>query len=249
MIQERIDARNATPPCIGIVDISPRWIRLVRDLMRGAGYKILTGTDGLRALSMVEKDNPNLLILGGEALPGMDTYGVVARIREFSSLPVMVVGYNNDEDHIAGILQGGADRYLVKGEFGDELLVASARALLRRANLEERPRQPTIITNGELRINLPLHEVRLGGERVHLTRREFQLLACLGVNLDRTVPLEDIMRLVWGHDEKPYRSVYVYVNRLRYKLEENLETPRYIVARQGVGYLMPDLSHPQNDKG
>lgn len=219
------------------------------ELSAVVGYRVVTASDGLSALNLVTEHNPDLLLLS-DPLPVMDTYSVVTRIREFSSVPIMVLSSHPDGDHAAYMLEAGVDDYLVRGKFGDEELVARAGALLRRVYvypgqyLSGKRRLP-ILTNGELTIDQSQRLVMLSGEEVPLTQVEYRLLACLARNVGKTMFYEDIRSEVWGSGLEYYtwrsdgkRMVCVNMARLRAKLGENSLDPRLIVTYPGIGYMM-----------
>jgi DNA-binding response OmpR family regulator len=232
---------------VGVVDDDPKIIRLVKGQLEKDGYKVLTAADGPGAVDLVESNTLDLLVLD-VVLPGMDGCDVLRRIREFSSLPViMVTGTRKDESDIVRALESGADDYLGK-PLNERELLARVHAVLRRARFGPDDRRSAVFTNGELTIDYAQHAVRLEGRELPLTPTEYRLLACLAQNLGRTLLQEDILLKVWGTGyEGEAHLLRVNVARLRGKLGEDANEARFVVTRPGVGYMMPQLSDGAGD--
>ncbi|MEK7617359.1 MAG: response regulator transcription factor [Patescibacteria group bacterium] len=246
MIESQTDTTQITP-LIGIVDSNPRQLKKTTLIVKEAGYRIATASDGLAALNLVAERDPDLLILG-DPLDKLSTQGLVTRMREFTSLPVIVLGYSDDEDYQAGILNGGADNYSVKGEVSDRELSARIGALLRRANMGPDQKQQAISTNGELAIDFGQHLVKLEDREIPLTPTEYEILALLARNMGKTVLQEDIGLEVWGSGLEYYTTfsdgehmLRINVDRIRKKLGENFYNPHFIITQLGVGYMMPKV--------
>lgn len=237
---------------IGIVDQDPRFVRRMNNIFKGpGGYRTITTLPiGDEVLNLVSADNPDLLILG-EPLLGRDTFDVVTRIRAFSSVPIMVLS-SLDENHGVGMLEAGADYYLVKGKFGDKELVARAGALLRKVPKDRSPIINPIINNGEFTIDQTQHLVTLRGEEVPLTPIEYRLFVCLARNMGETILQEDIGSEIWGSGLEYYAGssdgghmLQVNMARLRAKLGEDSKNPHFIITYPGRGYMMLDLDHEE----
>jgi DNA-binding response OmpR family regulator len=233
---------------IGVVDDDPKIIRLVKNQMEKDGYRVSTASDGQGAVDLVESTDLDLLVLD-VVLPGMDGCEVLKRIREFSSLPViMVTGTRRDEADIVRALESGADDYLTK-PLNERELVARVHAVLRRARFNPDDRRAAVFVNGELSIDYAQHAVQLGGQDLPLTPTEYRLLACLAQNLGKTLLQEDILLKVWGSGyEGEAHLLRVNVARLRGKLGEDANNPRYVVTRPGVGYMMPPVTEDAGER-
>ncbi len=231
------------PPCIEVADDDPKLIRLVRRNLEQASYRVVTATDGLAAIALVESEEPDLLLLD-LVMPGMDGCEVLTRLREFTWLPVIILSAKDDEADIVRGLEAGADDYVTK-PFAPRELLARVQAVLRRASFGSEEHQPVVMTNGDLVIDYGQHLVKLQGKEIALTPTEYRLLAGLGQNVGRTLTQEDILLRVWGTGyEEEAHLLRVNVARLRAKLGENANSTRYIVTRPGVGYTMPRHEEP-----
>lgn len=216
-----------------VVDDEPRMRRFVRMNLDLEGYEVLEADNGLMALQKVRDDMPDLVLLD-VAMPEMDGFETLERIREVSAVPVIMLTVKNDEaDRIRG-LDLGADDYVTK-PFAMEELLARARATLRRATPEE-PRLP-VLRYGGLEIDLVRRLVVLDDEPVHLTPTEYSLLEALVSNPGKLLTHQWLLRRVWGQGygtETTY--LRTYVRALRKKLGDDAAAPDLIVTEPGVGY-------------
>ncbi len=182
--------------------------------LRARGFEVLEASNGLEALALWEREDPHLLILD-IMMPRMDGLEVSRRVREHSSVPIIVLTALDSESDKVTALDLGADDYLTK-PFGVEELLARVRAVLRRTQSEAMPPTGGIKHFGDLEIDLSGHIVRLRGVEVRLSPIEF---------------------CIWGPEyggEAEY--LRVYINRLRQKLEPDPTNPRYLLTEPGVGY-------------
>lgn len=217
--------------------------RLVRSHLEKDGFRVVTATDGPSAMDLVESQPLDLLLLD-IGLPGFDGCEVLRRIREFSSLPVVMVTARDEEMDIVRGLESGADDYLTKPIREKELL-ARIHAVLRRARFGPEDLRGALFTNGNLVIDYAQHVVKLDGREIALTPTEYRLLACLAQHAGRTLLQEDILIKVWGGGyEGEAHLLRVNVARLRGKLGEDANTARFVVTRPGVGYMMPQTTEP-----
>jgi DNA-binding response OmpR family regulator len=179
---------------------------------------------------------PDLMLLD-IGLPGFDGLEVCRRVRDFSSLPIIILTAKAAEaDKVAG-LDAGADDYLAK-PFGPPELLARVRAALRRARLAEVPASPPVLHHADLSIDYTRCEVRRGGEMVALTPTEYRLLAHLAQRAGRVVLPDELLAAVWGPEYRDENQhVRLYVSRLRRKLEPDPDHPRYILTKPGIGYV------------
>ncbi len=217
-----------------VVDDEPRYLRLVSYNMEAAGYEVMTAADGEEALALVAGQDPDLLILDVR-LPGIDGFEVCARVREFSTVPIiMLTAKGEQRDKVTGLRQG-ADDYITK-PFGAGELVARVEAVLRRSRTTG-PATPATVTVGELSIDFSRRRVTIRGRPVELSATEYRLLQCLALDAGRVVVQEEIQERVWGPEYREhYEGLRVYVRRLRQKIEKDPGNPEYIVTWPRVGY-------------
>ncbi|WP_069805952.1 response regulator [Thermogemmatispora onikobensis] len=206
--------------------------------LRVRGFEVLEASTGLEALALFERERPHLLILD-LMMPRLDGLEVCQRVREQSTVPIIVLTALDAERDKVAALDLGADDYLTK-PFGVEELLARVRAVLRRAQWEsETAIQPALGMRrfGEIEIDLARRIVRRGGEEVRLSPTEFALLEQLVTQAGKVLTHRWLLQRVWGPEyggEVEY--LRVYLNRLRQKLEPDPAHPRYFLTEPGVGY-------------
>jgi len=197
--------------------------------------EVIGGADGETALDLIEQQHPDVVLLD-IAMPGMDGFETLRRIREFSDVPVIMLTARDDVlDKVKG-LELGADDYVTK-PFDHLELLARVKALLRRLDMPQPTSRAPSFRSGDLEVDFAAQEVRLRGEPVPLTATEYKLLYHLVRNAGRVLRHETLLAKVWGReyvDEVDY--LRVYVRRLRRKLEEDPERPRHILTERGLGY-------------
>ncbi|GER78021.1 MAG: response regulator transcription factor [Anaerolineales bacterium] len=221
-----------------IVDDEPRYLRLLEANLRTEGYEVVTAQDGQQALD-VFSSQPIDLVLLDIMMPRLDGFGATQRIREFSSVPIIILTAKGEEqDRVRG-LDLGADDYLVKPFSATELL-ARVRAVLRRAQRPGDGSQARFFTHENLRIDFARAEVWRGEQDISLSATEYRLLLQFAHNLGKILAPEDLLTSVWGPEYKSDKEIlWVSIARLRQKLEDDPHNPRHIVTRSGLGYLMP----------
>jgi two-component system KDP operon response regulator KdpE len=220
-----------------VVEDEPRVVRLVSEVLNAVGYHVIAAMSGQLAIEMVALEQPDLVLLDILLPQDLDGYEVCRRIREFSSVPVIILTAKAQETDILRGFDAGADDYLTK-PFSAKELLARVRAVLRRAQRPEEMVTATL-TCGELEINFSRHAVKMRGERVSLTRTEYDLLRQLALNANRVMLHQDLLTEVWGaeyRDDIDY--LRAYIRYLRRKLEADPSNPEYILTAQGVGYML-----------
>lgn len=224
-----------------VVDDEPRYVSLVEINLTTDGYQVRTASDGQQAVDSVAEDQPDLLLLD-IMMPVMDGFTACERIREFSSVPIIILTAKGEErDRVRG-LDAGADDYIVK-PFSAQELLARVRAVLRRAEREALDgfHQP-IFQHHELEIDLAKALVSVKGKEIQLTATEYRLLQTLATNMGQVLSAEELLTMVWGPEYKDDKEIlWVCLSRLRQKIEPDPKNPIHIVTRQGIGYLMPPV--------
>ena len=229
-------ARRGEGHAILVVDDDPRMLRLLRLNLERAGYRVATEGDGVAALDRVDLEQPDLILLD-VMMPAMDGFTFLARLREFSAVPVILLTAKGEErDKVQG-LDLGADDYLTK-PFGPAELLARVRAVLRR---KAQPAEvtPSILAIGDLTIDLARRRVVRQGEEIRLTPTEYKLLRELATNRGKVLLHGELLARVWGpeyRDEVDY--LWTYVRYLRQKIEPDPAHPRYLLSEPGVGYVL-----------
>jgi DNA-binding response OmpR family regulator len=221
-----------------IVEDEEAILLALEDDLGAEGYEVATATDGLRALAMAE-DHPYDLIILDIMLPGMDGFEVCKRLRQGGvGTPILMLTAKSQEiDKVLG-LELGADDYVTK-PFSRRELLARVKAILRRRNPPSE--EVEAYSFGDVDVDFNKYRARKAGQPVHLTRLEYDLLRFLIEHKDVVVRRDEILEEVWGDAASVYpRTVDTHVGRLRKKLEDEPEKPRYIVSVRGVGYRFAD---------
>lgn len=219
-----------------IIDDDHTLVDLVRNTLRAERYAVYSAHDGQDGLRVMYEQHPDLVILDIN-MPAMDGWTTCQRIREVSSVPIIMLTARDEPEEIIKGLDLGADDYIIK-PFDINVLKARVRANLRRAAAADVPRTPNVTyADNYLTINLDERRITVGGKPVRLTPTEFNLLAHLVDSAPRVVPYRALLEQVWGFeyiDDIDYLRVYVW--HLRRKLEPDSKNPTYIVNELGVGY-------------
>lgn len=210
--------------------------RFLRAALVTQGYRLFeapTGTDGLVEVATRQ---PDVVILD-LGLPDMDGLEVIRRLREWTSVPIIVLSARGQEHDKVGALDAGADDYVSK-PFGPQELLARIRAAQRRAIGAARPDEAAF-TLGELMVDLARRRVLLAGREVRLTPIEYRLLTTLVRHAGRVLTHRQLLTEVWGpsHVDQPH-YLRVFMGQLRRKLESDPARPRYLLTEPGVGYRL-----------
>ena len=216
-----------------VVDDDVKIVRLVRTYLERAGYRVVEATDGRSALAAITLEMPILVVLD-VMLPEVDGLAVLRAVRRTDRTPVIILSARGlVDDRIAG-LTAGADDYLPK-PFSPAELVLRVERILERS---EPAAVKGPIHHGDLVIDRDRHEVRVGSQLVGLTAIEFRLLVTLLEADGRVLTRDQLLDAVYGQDEAGIldRTVDVHIGRLRDKLGDNAEQPRYVATVRGAGY-------------
>jgi two-component system KDP operon response regulator KdpE len=220
-----------------VVDDAPEVVESVRlgFMLQWREVEVIGASTGETALDLVEQESPDLVLLD-IGLPDLDGYQVLEQIRAFSDVPVVMLTARDDTmDKVKG-LELGADDYITK-PFNHLELLARVKAVLRRLDMPAPKSRAPSFQAGDLEVDFAAQEARLRGQRLDLTPTEYKLLYHLVRNAGRVLPHGTLLAKVWGReyvDEVDY--VRVYVRRLRDKLGDDPERPRYIQTERGLGY-------------
>jgi two-component system KDP operon response regulator KdpE len=218
-----------------VVEDDPNIVDLIRSNLAVRGFDTVVSVDGLRALRLLETEAPDIVLLD-LMLPEVDGFELCRQIRERSAVAIIVVSARGGERDKVTALNVGADDYMTK-PFSIEELLARITATLRRTRPAVAPESaPTVITIGDLTVDLAAQQVTRGGQAVHLTPTEFALLRELAINRGKLLTHAHLLRRVWGHGyETETEYVRVYVRRLRAKLEVDNGAP-IILTQPRAGY-------------
>jgi DNA-binding response OmpR family regulator len=226
-----------------VVDDETRMIGFIRMNLELEGYQVLEAHNGLEALEVIRTQLPDLVLLD-VMMPELDGFETLRMLREFSTIPVIMLTAKGEEDDKVYGLELGADDYVTK-PFGSRELSSRVRAVLRRAEMPAAsPEQAVLKIDDRLSVDFNRREVIVEGEHIKLRPTEYRLLYHLIENAGWTVPHEQLLAKVWGYeyrDETHY--VRLYVNYLREKIEEDPSNPKYILTERGVGYRFFDFKH------
>ena len=223
-----------------IVDDEPTIVEVVGLYLQREGYRVVTATDGAAALTMVEQQRPDLVVLD-LMLPGLNGLEVTRRLRASGALPIIMLTARGEEaDRVVG-LELGADDYVTK-PFSARELVARVKAVLRRTHPEVAPAEPTtssVLAIGGLRLDPAARTVTLDGQPINLTVREFDLLQFLMRHPDQVFTREQLLDQVWGYTfASDMGTVTVHIRRLREKIERDPANPTFLQTVWGVGYKL-----------
>ena len=218
-----------------VVDDEKLLVKGIKFNLENEGYQVECAYDGASAVELARTGNFDLIILD-LMMPEIDGLEACVRIREFSSVPIiMLTARSEDTDKIIGF-ECGADDYITK-PFNILELKARIRALLRRASGTVQAKQQSRITVGGLTLDMEQRVAIRDGETVELTAKEYDLIELLMKNPRRVYSRENLMNVVWGYSYTgDYRTVDVHIRRLREKLERTPAEPEYIMTKWGVGY-------------
>jgi DNA-binding response OmpR family regulator len=226
-----------------VVDDEPRMRRFVRMNLDLEGYEVLEAENGLVALQKVRDDMPDLVLLD-VAMPEMDGFETLERIREVSAVPVIMLTVKNDEaDRIRG-LDLGADDYVTK-PFSPRELLSRIRAVLRRVEPAKGSLEEPLVIDEDLQIDFPRRTVIARGEPIKLRPTEYRLLLHLVENAGWIVPQETLLSKVWGPEYRDDNQLLrLYITYLRKKIEPDPANPKYIMTERGVGYQFMNYKKP-----
>lgn len=222
-----------------IVDDEKAIVDILKFNLKREGYEILEAYDGEEGLKLAMEQKPDLVLLD-VMLPSMPGFDVCKKIREKSNMPIIMLTARTDEiDKVLG-LELGADDYITK-PFGIREVMARVKANLRRNTMETPEKQEegesSILSFGNLKIDIEKYEAIKNGKVLELTLREFELLKFLASQPEKIFSRESLLEKVWGYEYfGDFRTVDVTVRRLREKIEDDASDPKIVMTKRGVGY-------------
>ncbi|MDT7783384.1 MAG: two-component system, OmpR family, operon response regulator KdpE [Pseudonocardiales bacterium] len=217
-----------------VVDDEPQIVRALRINLSARGYEVLTAHDGATALRLAADGKPDVVVLD-LGLPDMDGTDVIAGLRGWTTLPIIVLSARTDSADKVDALDAGADDYVTK-PFGMDELLARLRAAVRRSAVTG-PEDEPIVKTASFTVDLAAKRVLKDDVEVHLTPTEWGLLEVLARNAGKLVAQKQLLRDVWGPAyEKETHYLRVYLAQLRRKLEPEPARPRHLLTEPGMGY-------------
>jgi len=226
-------------PVVLLVEDEAQMRKFVHLALEAQAYRVIEVESGRDALQQAAAYTPDIVLLD-LGLPDMDGLDVVRRLREWSAVPILVISARGREQEKVEALDAGADDYLTK-PFGTAELMARVRVALRHASRSPQDPTSSVVTVGELKIDLMKRLVFVDDREVHLTPIEYKLLATLMNHAGRVMTHKQLLDQVWGpgHSHQ-MQYLRVYMTQLRQKLERNPARPKYLLTEPGVGYRIKE---------
>jgi two-component system KDP operon response regulator KdpE len=225
---------DETQPEVLVIDDEEQIRRLLRGVLGAAGYRVREAADGASGLREAGSQLPDVVILD-LGLPDMPGLEVLRRLREWSQVPILILSVRAQERDKIAVLDAGANDYLTKPFGGGELL-ARLRVLRRRP---AGPLETGVVQFGNVAVEMARRVVTKAGQEVKLTAREYALLRLLVTHRNKVITHRQILRELWGPGtESQTHYVRVYMGRLRDKLEDAPNQPRFLITESGSGYRL-----------
>ena len=218
-----------------VVDDEPQIVRALRINLAARGYEVITAHDGAAALRAAAEVKPDVVVLD-LGLPDIDGTDVIAGLRGWTTVPIIVLSARTDSGDKVEALDAGADDYVTK-PFGMDELLARLRAAVRRSAVGAAGQQDAVVETATFRVDLAAKKVLRDGDEVHLTPTEWGVLEVLVRNKGRLVAQKQLLQEVWGPayaSETHY--LRVYLAQLRRKLEPRPSRPKHLLTEPGMGY-------------
>ena len=200
-------------------------------------YKAISAYTAKDGISCIASNCPDVVLLD-LGLPDMDGIQVIREVREFSSVPILVISARTEESEKVNALDAGADDYITK-PFGTSELLARIRTALRHSQPPSSRGSGSVYRSGDLESDFDKRLVTIGGQEVHLTQIEYKLVSLLALNAGRVLTYDFIINHIWGpYADSNNQILRVNMAHIRRKMEENPADPKYISTEIGVGYRM-----------
>jgi len=217
-----------------VVDDERSIRRYLHAALNAQGYIVYEASDGKGALNLAITDRPDLIILD-LGLPDLDGVEVTRQLREWTTIPIIILSVREQEIDKINALDAGADDYLTKPFSSGELMARMRAALRHSMQLDSEP----VFETNNLKVDLACRQVRVGGEEISLTPTEYDLLRILVQNAGKVLTHHQLLHRVWGIGyEREAHLLRVNMSNLRRKIEPDPTRPRYIITEPGVGYRL-----------
>lgn len=226
---------NEIKSTILVIDDEKQIRKFLRITLAASGYKVEEAEKGETGVRLAASIKPDLIVcdLG---LPDIDGTEVIRQIREWSQLPIIVLSIRSDNKDIVEALDLGADDYLVK-PFDSEILLARIRANLRKG-VKSEGGEP-IMQVGDITMDVIRHEVKIKGDTISLSPKEYKLLRYFMMNAGKMIMHSQLLTELWGKaHEDNIQYLRIYIGQLRQKIEPDPSKPNYIITEAGIGYRM-----------
>ena len=235
----------AHAPLALVIDDEVQIRRLLKLTLESASYRVIEAEKGQAGLTEAATRKPDIVLLD-LGLPDLDGLEVLRRLREWSSVPVIVLSVREREDDKIAALDRGADDYVTKPFSAGELLARMRVAIRNR----QRDTEPSVLRFGTVEVDLAARVVRRKGDEVKLTATEYELLRVLARHAGKVLTHRQLLREVWGAAyEEQTHYLRVYIGHLREKLEADPARPRLFLTEPGVGYrLLPPEDAPKRGR-
>lgn len=222
-----------------VVDDEKLIVKGIKYSLEQDEMKVDCAYDGEEALRLAGENQYDIILLD-VMLPALDGFEVLKRIREFSSVPIiMLTAKGDDMDKILG-LEYGADDYITK-PFNILEVKARIKAIIRRSGKNNLVENTKVIVKGDLQIDVDARRVMIEGREINLTAKEFDVLELLVTNPNKVFSREKLLNIVWDYEYPgDVRTVDVHIRRLREKIEKNPSEPKYVYTKWGVGYYFKE---------
>ncbi len=216
-----------------VVDDEPKIRMFIRANLEAQGYEVYLAQDGVEALEMAGRILPDVVVLDVN-MPRLDGIQTCRRLREWAEMPIIILSVREGEKDKVKALDEGADDYVTK-PFSMEELLARIRVALRRSS--GTTVVAPVFTAGDLEVDSSRRVVRRRGEKITLTRTEYELLAYLVANRGKVLTHQDLLHNVWGREYGQEREyVRTFIGQLRRKVEDDPANPHLIITEPGIGY-------------
>jgi len=224
-------------PLVLVVEDEPQMRKFVRIALESHDYRVIEAGTATEAIQQAVSYTPDAVVLD-LGLPDMDGMDVTRRLREWSTVPILVISARGQEDSKVKALDGGADDYLTK-PFGAAELMARLRVALRHAAASREAPSSVVQVGDEVVIDLVKRLVHVRGQEVHLTPIEYKLLTTLVKHAGMVMTHRHLLEQVWGPGHAhQMQYLRVYMTQLRHKLEANPARPKFLVTEPGIGYRL-----------
>ena len=224
-------------PTILLIEDEPPIRRVLCATLQAGGFQVITAATAQEGCTQAAVCQPALILLD-LGLPDLDGLEVTRRLREWATMPIIVLSARGRESDKIAALDAGADDYMTK-PFGMGELLARIRVALRHVAHTTQEADAPIFTVGQLQVDLARRYVTVAGQSVHLTPIEYKLLATLVHYAGKVVTHHQLLHKIWGeHARHDAHYLWVYMSQLRHKLEPEPARPHYLLTEPGVGYRL-----------